>query len=127
MIRISELRKKEGLSQKEFGKIIGAAQNTVSQWEKGIREPDGEMITKIANFFGVTTDYLLGNTESPNLMTGKEPNTESHYYLNDEARQMAEELAKNPKLHILFDAARTVSPEDLQFVIDMVNRLKNDE
>ena len=35
MIRLSELRKEKWLSQKDFGKIIGAAQNTVSQWENG--------------------------------------------------------------------------------------------
>lgn len=58
------------------------------------------------------------------LMTGKKRDNETPYYLDDEARQMAEDLSKNPNLHILFDAARTVSKEDLQFVIDMVNRLK---
>ncbi len=64
MIRLSELRKENGLSQKDFGKIIGAAQNTVSQWENGSREPDNETITRIANFFNVSTDYLLGkNTD----------------------------------------------------------------
>lgn len=64
MIRLLELRKRKKLSQKDFGKIIGAAQNTVSQWENGSREPDSETINRIAKFFNVSIDYLLGNETS---------------------------------------------------------------
>ena len=71
MIRLSELRKEKGLSQKDFGKIIGAAQNTVSQWENGSREPDNETINRIANFFNVSIDYLLGNESTPTTTIDK--------------------------------------------------------
>lgn len=71
MIRLSELRKEKGLSQKDFGKIIGAAQNTVSQWENGSREPDNETINRIANFFNISIDYLLGNESTPTTTTDK--------------------------------------------------------
>ena len=60
MIRISELRKIRHLSQKEFGTLFQVSQNTVSQWERGHRGMDPEMIIKIAEHFGITTDYLLG-------------------------------------------------------------------
>lgn len=67
MQKIAELRKERGLSQKEFGKLIGAAQNTVCNWENGKREPDTQTLNKIAKFFGVSVDYLLSNTPSPVL------------------------------------------------------------
>ena len=69
MIRLSELRKEKWLSQKDFGKIIGSAQNTVSQWENGSREPDNETINRIANFFNISIDYLLGNESTPTPTT----------------------------------------------------------
>lgn len=67
MQKIAELRKERGLSQKEFGKLIGAAQNTVCNWENGKREPDTQTLNKIAKFFGVSVDYLLSNTPAPLL------------------------------------------------------------
>ena len=69
MNRIAELRKLHKISQGELGKAIGAAQNTVSNWEKGNRDPDNDTIKKIAEYFGVTTDYILGveNDDKTNL------------------------------------------------------------
>lgn len=60
MVRLKELRKSRGLSQKEFSKEIGVAQNTVSNWENGNRLMKINTATKIAAYFGVSTDYLLG-------------------------------------------------------------------
>lgn len=62
-MRLKELRKKAGLTQRQFAKAIGAAQNTVSQWETGIHEIDNSKLKEIATFFGVSTDYLLGHSD----------------------------------------------------------------
>ncbi len=66
MRKIAELRKSKGLSQKDFGKLIGAAQNTVCNWENGNREPDTQTLNKIANFFNVTVDYLIDDNNINN-------------------------------------------------------------
>ncbi len=58
--RIYELRKDMKLSQSELAKQIGATQKAVDFWEKGINEPKATYIINLANFFGVSTDYLLG-------------------------------------------------------------------
>ena len=60
---INVLRKKSGLSQKEFADLFNVHQTAVSQWETGKTTPDKETLIKIANYFGVSIDYLLGNTE----------------------------------------------------------------
>ena len=67
MIRLKELRKKNGLSQAKFAKQINVAQNTVSNWENGNRSIDSEKAIAIAEFFGVTIDYLLGNNIDNNI------------------------------------------------------------
>lgn len=59
-MRLRDLRKDAGLSQKEFAKLFGAAQNTVSQWETGSRSIDGETLCKLSEYFDVSVDYLLG-------------------------------------------------------------------
>lgn len=64
--RIRELRKKAKITMKELGKQVGAAEGTISHYETGKRQPDIEMLSKLANYFGVTIDYLVGGVESEN-------------------------------------------------------------
>jgi len=59
-IRIKEEREREGLSQKELAVKIGVKQNTISQYEKNVKRPSYEILVLLANYFGVSTDYLLG-------------------------------------------------------------------
>ena len=63
MLRI--LRKEKGLSMKALGDCIGVAESTISQYETGKRQPDLETLSKLSDFFGVTTDYLIGRKEEP--------------------------------------------------------------
>lgn len=66
--RIKELRKSHRLTMKKLGELIGVAQNTVSNWENGKRQPDYGTLTFLAEYFNVSTDYLLGKdatTERP--------------------------------------------------------------
>ena len=58
--RIKELRKAKRLSQSDFAIILDVSQGAVTQWERGVRKPDVDMLQAIADYFGVTTDYLLG-------------------------------------------------------------------
>ena len=58
--RLKELRTEKGISQKDLGKAIGATYSAVSYWEKGINEPKITYIIALAEFFEVSTDYLLG-------------------------------------------------------------------
>ena len=63
MNRLKELRKQKGLTQIAFAKIFNAGQSTVANWENGTREPDNEKLKEISNFFDVSVDYLLENTD----------------------------------------------------------------
>jgi transcriptional regulator with XRE-family HTH domain len=57
--RLRELRMKQGLSQEELAKILNIARTTYSGYEKGDREPDFELLIKIANYYDVSLDYLF--------------------------------------------------------------------
>ena len=65
--RLKKLRTEKGLSQEDLAKIIGVKQQTVGGWETGRTEPDHQLTLKIADFFDVTTDYLLGRTNYKNV------------------------------------------------------------
>ena len=63
--RLTRLRKKMDLTQEELGTRLGFSRTAISAWEIGRNEPTYEDAIKIANFFGVTLDYLIG-AEEPN-------------------------------------------------------------
>lgn len=58
--RLKELRKNKNLSQEKLGEFLGVSSNAVYSWEVGRSQPSIEIITKLADYFNVTTDYLLG-------------------------------------------------------------------
>lgn len=67
MSRLKELRKSRNLTQAELAKILGIAQPTLSGWENDKFQIDDDIKTKIADYFGVTVDYLLGREDITKL------------------------------------------------------------
>ena len=64
MNRFREQRIKHGYkSQKELADILYVNQTAVSQWERGITTPSSQLLIKLSELYGVTTDYLLGRDE----------------------------------------------------------------
>ena len=63
---LAELRKEKGLSQKEAAAKLGISQALLSHYEKGIRECGHSFLIRVADFYGVTCDYLLGKTTERN-------------------------------------------------------------
>lgn len=61
---IAELRQDRGLTQKELGDILCVSSGTISNYENGAHLPDVDKVIALANYFHVTTDYLLGRTSS---------------------------------------------------------------
>lgn len=66
-VRLKELRKKKGISQLRLATELNTSQNTISRYETGEREPGIAELIKIANYFNVSVDYLIGRTENPTI------------------------------------------------------------
>lgn len=65
MYHLRELRTQKGLTQAELSKALQVSASSIGMYEQGRREPDNETLGRIANFFHVSTDYLLGRTDEP--------------------------------------------------------------
>ncbi len=64
MNRIRELREDFDLKQSDVSKVTGIDQRTLSNYETGKTNPDSYAIIKLADFFGVSADYLLGRNDN---------------------------------------------------------------
>ena len=114
------LRTSSGLTQAEIAEKLGISRSTIGMYETGAREPDFETLEKIADFFNVDIDFLLGRTDKTTML----PETAGPYYLNDETRKIAQEIFENPDLRSLFYVARDIEPEELRAHIDFMEKLK---
>ena len=63
MMRIKELREEKKLSQTALAQSVGTSQRNIGRWENGENEPTYSQLVKIADYFGVTIDYLVGRED----------------------------------------------------------------
>ena len=101
-------------TQKDLVEDLGYDKSTVSSWCSGNRVPKIDVIIDIAKYLHVNVGDLIEDNRN-----------EESYYLNDDARDMAQFLYENPDYKVLFDASRKVKKEDIQFVKEMIDRMSN--
>lgn len=66
-MRLRELRKSKRISQLKLAIDLNMSQNTISRYETGEREPGINELIKIADYFSISIDYLLGRTDNPEI------------------------------------------------------------
>ena len=65
--RIKELRFQNGMTQDDVGKIIGVKRTSIYTYEKGLNYPEVRGLITLADYFGVSLDYLVGRTDNPEI------------------------------------------------------------
>lgn len=116
--KYAELRDKRGVTDYAVSKACGIGRSTFSEWKSGKYQPKPEKLKKIAEYLGVSLEYFYGDSDRV-----QNNGQQEHYYLDDDARELAEFLHKNPDYKVLFDASRSVAPEDIDFVRQMIERM----
>ena len=102
--RIKKLRDEKNISQFELSEFLGISQQALSKWENEKTEPDNDSLVKLANYFNVSTDYLLGNSESKKIDTPYD-----------------DELEK-----VLFSKAKDLTDDEKKTIINVINAIKKD-
>jgi transcriptional regulator with XRE-family HTH domain len=64
-LRLKELRKNKGLTQQSVADSLGIERVAYARYENGVREPSIAILIRLSDFFGVSTDYLIGRSDNP--------------------------------------------------------------
>ena len=105
--RITELRAAKGIYQKQLADDLQVSVATISNYENGRHIPDPVTLCKIADFFGVTTDYLLGRTN-----------------LRYEAQNLKRPITRNYTIADLVNTTLELSPKNRVALAEYVRLLK---
>lgn len=104
---LAELRQDRKMTQKELAQVIFVTPGTISNYENGAHFPDVEKLIELANFFGVTTDYLLGRSSC-----------------NLPLEVFEEPVAEGKTVGELIKDFKAVSPERKQLLLLMLKDMK---
>ncbi len=103
-------------SQIDIINDLNINKSAISTWCNGTRLPRMDKVDMLAKYFNINRSDLI-----------EEHSTDSEqYYLNEDARDMAQFMYENPEYKVLFDASRKVKKEDIEFVKQMLDRFRQD-
>ena len=88
--------------------------STVSTWVNGTKMPRMNKIEQLAHYFGVEKSDLIEDKSDVN----------DSYYIDPEVAEYTNKLKDNPNMRLLFDAAEDMSKDDIDFVVDLIDKLK---
>jgi transcriptional regulator with XRE-family HTH domain len=121
---LKKLRQGKKMSQTEMAKVLGKTQSSIAYYEKNEKKPGPEIINKIADYFSVTTDYLLGRSSDPVQYSSQEAQ-----FIKDAGNSYTvDDLKKKYKL--IADDGEPITDEELEEAVRYVlirRRMKNDE
>ena len=114
--RIKELCKERGIRVSYLEQALGFANGSIV---KTSGKTEFDRVKKIADYFGVTIEYLTeGKNEEKESTSGKK------YYFDDETAEFAEEVFQDRNLRLLFDAARGTTAEEMRIAAEMLAHFK---
>lgn len=122
MERIRLLREELGLTQRELADAIGIDRTAIAKYESGASGAKSEMLEKLATFFGVTTDYLLGRSDT------KTPAPVSRDGLDDpEILAYLQMIRDDPRYRMMFDLTRDATLEEIKATAAFLKALREQD
>lgn len=102
---------------------LGFNRSAVSTWVNGSRLPRMDKVDALAKYFHIKRSDLIEKHDQDS----EDSTNDLPYYLNEEAREMAQFMYENPEYKVLFDASRKISKEDIETVKTIMDRFKAEE
>lgn len=121
--RLKFERNKKKISQRELGDCIGVSQQTIGSWETGRTQPDQESLKQLSQFFNVSLDYLMGESNIRNASTKISSAIENDTELADFWNKMKE----RESLQLLFKQTKDMDDRDINQVLRIIKAIEDEE
>lgn len=108
MEQLKKLRQSRNLSQQKLAEEFHTSQQSIWKYENGISEPDISTLTRLANYFNVSVDYLVGNSDIP------------------ERADLIKEKQLSPNESLLIRQFRSMPARTQALILELANALSND-
>lgn len=118
--RLKYLRSTEALTQRDLANKLGITSGAVGMYESGKRFPDNSILNKIADYFHVSTDYLLGRTDDPTPIRDVDQDLHDEHDYNEEL----DAFLKDDEMSSMFYDYKNWSEEEKR---NLLNILKGQE
>lgn len=110
--RVKKLRTDRGLTKAQLAKAMHLDPSAVSRWELGENYAPQSMVISLANYFGVSTDYLLGRTDDPRP------------FPVEDTRTIDEKIKDEDFTYALYEGAKNLSEDEKQELLDLFELIK---
>lgn len=106
--KLKLLRKEKGITQEEFAKDIKVTKGAVAMWETNKRTPDLNMLKDISNYFNISIDWLIGNSDSKTLpaANGVQELNEVYFSIAKDAQEQG------------------IDPNDMRMALEIISKNK---
>lgn len=113
--RIEALLKERGISGSRMSADLGMSRSFMTELRKGrAKGVSAENAARIAEYLGVSTDYLLGNTERPEPQAG----------VDEELAEYLEELRSRPEKRMLFSVTKNATKAQIEAIVRMIEEMQ---
>ena len=112
-----QLCEKKGVSVTRATVEMGLSRTIGSKWKRTGATPNGETLNRIAEYFGVTTDYLL---------TGEQAERAAIDVVDDDLREYLEELRSRPEQRLLFSVTKNATRSQIEAIVKMIEEMQSD-
>lgn len=119
-----KIRDAAGCKDADVSKATGISKSTFSDWKSGRSKPKQEKLQKIADYFGVSVDYLMTGKNSSNIKVIDENN--NIVVLDDEALELIDSLRSNPEMRMLFSVSKKATKDDIIKAVKIIEALKDE-
>ena len=124
--RLKQLRTEKDVTLDQLARDLGTTKATLSRYENGKRRPGMDLITAIANYFNVSTDFLLGHDIEKQNETAHKRIAEA-ISDNPELLQFWEQLSQRDDLQLLFKQTKDLTPAAIKRIIEIIKIIEDEE
>jgi transcriptional regulator with XRE-family HTH domain len=123
--RIRQLRERKGMSQDDLGKVLSLGRAAIGHYESGFRNPDPPTLQRIADYFSVSADWLLGRTDDPR---GLKQLMEDAVKEDKELAEFWEAFLKGgSELRVAFRHIKDLDAETLRTLVRVAKAIEKEE